>query len=30
MYIMDEGSVNDGLEPIDWETMLKNNHWLNT
>jgi len=29
MYIMDEGRVNDGLEPHDWETMLKNNSWLN-
>jgi len=29
MYIMDEGRVNDGLEPYDWETMLKNNSWLN-
>ncbi len=29
MYIMDEGRVNDGLQPYDWETMLKNNSWLN-
>ncbi len=29
MYIMDEGRVNDGLEPFDWETMIKNNNWLN-
>ena len=29
MYIMDEGRVNDGLAPNDWETMLKNNNWLN-
>lgn len=30
MYIMDEGRVNDGLAPHDWETMLKNNSWLNS
>lgn len=29
MYIMDEGRVNDGLIPNDWETILKNNSWLN-
>lgn len=29
MYIMDEGRVNDGLEPYDWETLLANNSWLN-
>ncbi|WP_029034439.1 SusC/RagA family TonB-linked outer membrane protein [Salinimicrobium terrae] len=29
MYIMDEGRVNDGLAPNDWEAMLKNNTWLN-
>ena len=29
MYIMDEGRVNDGLQPYDWETMLTNNSWLN-
>ncbi|MBS0012305.1 MAG: SusC/RagA family TonB-linked outer membrane protein, partial [Bacteroidales bacterium] len=29
IYIMDEGRVNDGLQPYDWETMLKNNSWLN-
>lgn len=29
MYIMDEGRVNDGLAPFDWETMIKNNMWLN-
>ncbi|MEA1887136.1 MAG: SusC/RagA family TonB-linked outer membrane protein, partial [Bacteroidota bacterium] len=29
LYIMDEGRVNDGLQPYDWETMLKNNSWLN-
>ena len=28
MYIMDEGRVNDGLEPNDWEAMIKNNIWL--
>lgn len=30
MYIMDEGRVNDGLMPNDWETILKNNNWLNS
>jgi len=30
MYIMDEGRVNDGLAPNDWEARLKNNAWLNT
>lgn len=29
MYIMDEGRVNDGLAPNDWETILKSNVWLN-
>ena len=29
MYIMDEGRVNDGLAPRDWETVIKNNSWLN-
>lgn len=29
MYIMDEGRVNDGLQPFDWETKIKNNNWLN-
>lgn len=29
MYIMDEGRVNDGLAPNNWEAMLKNNSWLN-
>ena len=29
MYIMDEGRVNDGLEPNDWEAILQNNNWLN-
>jgi len=28
MYIMDEGRVNDGLAPNDWEAILKNNSWL--
>lgn len=28
MYIMDEGRVNDGLAPNNWEAMLKNNSWL--
>jgi TonB-linked SusC/RagA family outer membrane protein len=30
MYIMDEGRVNDGLAPNDWEAILKNNNWLET
>jgi TonB-linked SusC/RagA family outer membrane protein len=30
MYIMDEGKVNDGLAPNDWQTMLKNNNYLNS
>lgn len=29
MYIMDEGRMNDGLAPNNWETILKNNSWLN-
>ena len=29
MYIMDEGRLNDGLGPNDWESILKNNSWLN-
>ncbi|OIQ41300.1 MAG: SusC/RagA family TonB-linked outer membrane protein [Bacteroidetes bacterium MedPE-SWsnd-G1] len=29
MYIMDEGRLNDGLAPTDWEAVLKNNSWLN-
>jgi len=29
MYIMDEGRVNDGLEPWDWEFKIKANDWLN-
>ena len=29
MYIMDEGRVNDGLEPNDWQAILQNNNWLN-
>ncbi len=29
MYIMDEGRVNDGLAPFDWESRIKNNNWLN-
>jgi TonB-dependent starch-binding outer membrane protein SusC len=28
MYIMDEGRVNDGLEPWDWESKVKDNDWL--
>jgi TonB-linked SusC/RagA family outer membrane protein len=29
MFIMDEGRVNDGLAPNDWETMLQNNSYIN-
>ncbi len=29
MYIMDEGRVNDGLAPWDWESKIKDNDWLN-
>ncbi|MCX2679277.1 TonB-dependent receptor [Galbibacter sp. EGI 63066] len=29
MYIMDEGRVNEGQAPFDWETMIKNNTWIN-
>ncbi|MCM4151734.1 TonB-dependent receptor [Arenibacter sp. N53] len=29
MFIMDEGRVNDGLEPNNWEAILQNNNWLN-
>lgn len=29
MFIMDEGRVNDGLAPNNWETMLKNNSYIN-
>lgn len=29
-YIMDEGRVNDGLAPNDWNAILRNNNWLNT
>ncbi|WP_029036246.1 SusC/RagA family TonB-linked outer membrane protein [Salinimicrobium xinjiangense] len=28
MYIMDEGRVNDGLAPNDWQAMLSSNTWL--
>ncbi|TRX21248.1 TonB-dependent receptor [Flavobacterium franklandianum] len=30
MYIMDEGMVNDGLAPNDWNTIVHNNSWLET
>jgi len=30
MYIMDEGRVNDGLAPNDWQAILQNNNWLET
>jgi TonB-linked SusC/RagA family outer membrane protein len=29
MYIMDEGRVNDGLQPWNWESKIKDNDWLN-
>ena len=29
MFIMDEGRVNDGLAPNDWEALLQNNSYLN-
>lgn len=29
MFIMDEGRVNDGLAPNDWESILKNNTYIN-
>jgi len=28
MYIFDEGRVNDGLAPYDWNTIVHNNSWL--
>ncbi|MDZ7613130.1 MAG: SusC/RagA family TonB-linked outer membrane protein [Flavobacteriaceae bacterium] len=28
MYIMDEGRVNDGLAPNNWQAIIKNNPWL--
>ncbi len=30
MAIMDEGKVNDGLAPNDWQTVLQNNSYLNS
>ena len=30
MYIMDEGKVNDGLAPNDWNAIVHNNSWLET
>ena len=30
MYIMDEGRVNDGLAPYDWNAIVHNNSWLET
>ena len=30
MFIMDEGRVNDGLAPNDWEAILQNNSYLNS
>lgn len=28
MYIMDEGRLNDGLAPTDWQAVLQQNNWL--
>ena len=28
MYIIDEGRVNDGLAPNNWESIIRNNSWL--
>ncbi|QZE15089.1 TonB-dependent receptor [Halosquirtibacter laminarini] len=30
MYVMDEGRVNDGLAPHNWEQELMANNWLNS
>nr|WP_315257509.1 TonB-dependent receptor [uncultured Flavobacterium sp.] len=30
MYIMDEGRVNDGLAPHDWNAIVHDNNWLET
>jgi len=30
MYINDEGRVNDGLAPTDWNAMVHDNNWLET
>jgi len=30
MFIMDEGRANDGLAPNDWESILKNNSYINS
>src|SRR5512133_2145284 len=30
MFIMDEGRANDWLAPNDWESMLKNNSYMNS
>jgi len=30
MYIMDEGRVNDGLAPNNWDAMVHDNNWLET
>jgi TonB-linked SusC/RagA family outer membrane protein len=30
MYIMDEGMVNDGKAPNDWNAIVHNNSWLET
>lgn len=30
MFITDEARMNDGLAPLDWQSMLKANGWLNS
>jgi TonB-linked SusC/RagA family outer membrane protein len=30
MYINDEGMINDGKAPIDWNAMVHDNNWLET
>ncbi|WP_291098055.1 MULTISPECIES: SusC/RagA family TonB-linked outer membrane protein [unclassified Flavobacterium] len=30
MYVMDEGRVNDGLAPTNWNAMVHDNSWLET
>ena len=30
MYINDEGMVNDGKAPINWNAMVHDNSWLET
>lgn len=30
MFIMDEGRINDGLAPNNWQSILSNNQWLDS